>query len=359
MTTEMDLTKETNKANKEIAASTNQANKDIAQMNNEFNLNMLDKQIEYNKQAYAQQRADSVRFWQMQNEYNTPSNQMKRLEDAGINPYMGMGAVSSGTASSVQPTQMQGITTPTATPYQAVGYTAQKPDLGKRLQIIQSVLGGINDIIGNVYEGRTNQQQVRGMRLKNDFDAYTYGARVGGILAGTENTQLRNEYQKAVNAVTPALLSNQATAGYLSNFGQALTNSMMSIDLDFMPVIKRFELAGYVADVNNKIMDGDIKGKQIEEYKERIKGLIQDNRGKKFTNDQNERLQKYLDDAIKNEAIPDWKRNPVGAARGVITTLDELGALGIDTVPGTNGKVYGRNYGRLDTLKHLPWYLEY
>lgn len=356
MTTEMDLTRETNNANKEIAASTNQSNKDIAQMNNEFNLNMLDKQIEYNKQAYAQQRDDSIKFWQMQNEYNTPSKQMERLEQAGVNPYMAMGAISSGSASAApQSSQMQGITTPTASPYSAVGYTAQKPDINARLQVIQQVLGGINDVIGNVYEGRVNQAAVAGMRMDNEYNARSLGARVGSALAGAEGAQLQNAYQRVVNGYTPALMNNQLTAGYLSNVGQSITNAMLDTNLEFLPLQQRMQIGTYVADMRNKIMQGDIYGKQIQEYQQRIIGLMEDNRGKKFTNDQNERLKEYLDTTIQNAATPDWRSNPVGAIRGVSTIIGESVP---DTVPGTN-KIYGRTYGRQDTLKNIPWYLRY
>ncbi len=301
---EMDLTKETNNANKEIAASTNQANKDIAQMNNEFNLNMLDKQIEYNKQAYAQQRDDAVKFWNMQNEYNDPSKQMERLDKAGINAYQALGAVSSGSAGSVSPSQMQGITTPTASPYQAVGYTAIKPDLNGRLSVINQALSGVQKGLDTINSTRSVDAQVAGLRLDNQYNARTMGARVGSALAGTQGQQLQNEYQKIANAFAPALMSNNITAGYLSNVGQSVTNAMLSQELDFLPLNQRIDFAGRCADFMNKLQDGTLKGKQIEEYKYKILSAQEDARGKKFTNDQNDRMVKYLDDIIIKNSLP-------------------------------------------------------
>ena len=95
-----------NKANKDISDRTNAANKEIAMMNNQYNEKMLERQIAYNQQA-----------WEQENEYNTASNQRKRLEAAGLNPYLMMSGGDAGTAGSVA-----GISTPTASPYQAVGY---------------------------------------------------------------------------------------------------------------------------------------------------------------------------------------------------------------------------------------------
>ena len=358
MTSEMDITKETNKANKEIAAATNQANKDIAQMNNEFNLNMLDKQIEYNKQAYAQQRDDALKFWNMQNEYNDPSKQMERLDKAGINAYQALGAVSSGSAGSVSASQMQGITTPTASPYQAQGYTALKPDLNGRMAVINQALQGVQSALDGINKTRLTDAQVAGIHLDNDYQARTLGARVGSALAGTQGLKLKNDYQRIVNAYTPGLMSNNLTAGMLANVGQSFTNAMLDLNLSFLPIQQRTELAGFCVDFMNKLQDGTIKGKQIEEYEQRIIGLMEDNRGKKFTNDQNERLKEYLDTIVKNNSVPDWQKNPVGAARGILNELNQFSDSN-DIVPGTNGKIYGRTYGRQDTLKNVPWYLQY
>ena len=96
----------TNKNNKNIARETNAANKEIAMMNNQYNEKMLERQIAYNQQA-----------WEQENEYNTASNQRKRLEAAGLNPYLMMSGGDAGTAGSIA-----GVSTPTASPYQAVGY---------------------------------------------------------------------------------------------------------------------------------------------------------------------------------------------------------------------------------------------
>jgi hypothetical protein len=56
-----------------------------------------------------QQLADqnNIKFWQMQNKYNTPKQQMARLKEAGLNPALiyGSGATNTGVAGSIAPSK--------------------------------------------------------------------------------------------------------------------------------------------------------------------------------------------------------------------------------------------------------------
>lgn len=70
--------KQTNQTNLQIARETNQTNIDLA----------------------AAQRAYDLKMWNLQNDYNDPRNQIQRMTDAGINPYIATGSIDSGNASS-------------------------------------------------------------------------------------------------------------------------------------------------------------------------------------------------------------------------------------------------------------------
>lgn len=67
------------------------------------------------KELYKQQQADAVKMWQMQNEYNSPSAQMQRYSDAGLNPNLAYGSGTPGNATSAP----QVATPPTLSTYQA------------------------------------------------------------------------------------------------------------------------------------------------------------------------------------------------------------------------------------------------
>lgn len=44
------------------------------------------RQLDYNRELYDKQRADALADWNMQNAYNSPSQQMQRYKEAGLNP---------------------------------------------------------------------------------------------------------------------------------------------------------------------------------------------------------------------------------------------------------------------------------
>lgn len=75
-----------------------QAQKDINQQNIENQRYINQQNIDWAKQNYQQSYADSIKFWQMENEYNSPEMQMARLKDAGLNPHLvyGQGATATG-----------------------------------------------------------------------------------------------------------------------------------------------------------------------------------------------------------------------------------------------------------------------
>ena len=136
-------TNNTNKANLNIAQQTNQANKDIAQMANEHNEAMLNKQI--------QQEWD---MWNAENEYNSPAAQMQRYADAGVNPYMSVGNVSSGNASSMSSPSAQ----PAAVP-QMQGATMMPADM--------SGLSGLRGIASRFVEMMQAKEDIKGKQLDN------------------------------------------------------------------------------------------------------------------------------------------------------------------------------------------------
>jgi len=97
---------------------TNTANANIAQQNNAFN-------AEQNLLQYQR----TVDLWNMTNEYNTPANQVKRLQEAGLSPYLAYSnAAAGGTASQMSP--------PSAVKAQNYSY--------------QSPLGAVAQVIGNI-----------------------------------------------------------------------------------------------------------------------------------------------------------------------------------------------------------------
>lgn len=80
----------TNKANRDIAAQNNATQIQIANQNNQMQreLNAENNQFSHDEAELAFDR--SVEQWQRENQYNTPVEQLKRFQEAGINPTLGL-----------------------------------------------------------------------------------------------------------------------------------------------------------------------------------------------------------------------------------------------------------------------------
>lgn len=71
--------------------------------------NMNRKNREWSETMYQRQYDDNLTMWNLQNEYNDPSAQMQRLDDAGLNPHLiyGSGAGASTPASPIKSVDIQ------------------------------------------------------------------------------------------------------------------------------------------------------------------------------------------------------------------------------------------------------------
>ena len=79
----------------------NRQNRKLMQMNNEFNAREAAKNREFQTSERISQNEWNLEQWNRENEYNSASAQRKRLEEAGLNPYLMMSGGSAGSASPV------------------------------------------------------------------------------------------------------------------------------------------------------------------------------------------------------------------------------------------------------------------
>ncbi len=171
-------------------SDTNKTNLQIAQMNNEYNERMFNKQLDYNQDMFNQQIEYDWKKMQEQNthnalmaegafnrqaKYNSAVEQRKRLEAAGLNPYLMMSGGNSGTASAVSgssgtggsPSAM-GVNAPTASPAVMQAY---RPDFSGATGVIQTLL----DIQAQkgVREAQASSlgEQASGFKIENKYKA--------------------------------------------------------------------------------------------------------------------------------------------------------------------------------------------
>lgn len=103
------------------------------------------------REMYERTRADNIEFWNMQNAYNDPAQQMQRLRAAGLNPNMVYGGSSGGTAGTAGSIPTPDVQTP----------QTRAPEWGNAIS--GAGLGYINAI----YDLEIKQAQTDNLKAQN------------------------------------------------------------------------------------------------------------------------------------------------------------------------------------------------
>jgi len=153
--------------------------------------NLLSNRGALRRQQLADQQ--NIRFWEMQNAYNTPAMQMARLKKAGLNPALiyGSGATNTGVAGAVAPSKPAPYNIKNPVPLQAMMLNAQ-----------------INNI--NAQTDKTNAETARTLGLtphqvnKSLSDANQ--ARHRAVLAKIESEVASEQKQDKINELAQKVL---------------------------------------------------------------------------------------------------------------------------------------------------------
>lgn len=200
-------------------------------------------QMFYNDQQYARQRKDALADWTMQNEYNSPSAQMARYKDAGLNPNLIYGQMTTSPAirssdmpnahlAPVNPTQgiAEGLSKYMDTSLQK----AQVDNLKKQNDVLtQDILLKTAEVLGKGYANSKMalELQKQPELLQTTLDGMK--ANVRKTLIDTGISQDVNERQqqlhpsnlaKAVQDVSNAKSLNALTQAQRSNVLQTTQN---------------------------------------------------------------------------------------------------------------------------------------
>lgn len=160
----------------------NATNLKIAQMNNEFNEAMLQKQMDYN-----------TMMWEKNNEYNSPSAQMQRMREAGINPFFAQNGVSSGSLQS-----SLGVNPPSASPVQVQAPQVSFPSLSQMASTLMDI-NSRREVMDST--SRKTDAEAEQVRIENRYRSQKLIAEIAGMMENTKNTKLRNVYQNLLNSL--------------------------------------------------------------------------------------------------------------------------------------------------------------
>lgn len=260
------------------------AQKDIASDTNVTNMHMLDNQMQY--QTSEREAAQ---------EWNEPIAQRQRYEKAGINPYLALGNINSGT------TQAQ--TSPSANP--AVGYEYKNPLSGVMDSVIQAV-----DAIGldEKYKGFAldNQAKAFANQMQSTQMYWNLVEQRERILNTKENTSEKRTQIKALDTQIEQLrqqidffdstLPEQKRRIKLENDKTEFENKQQQLLNDAFPALNELQCAKLRAEINSEIARRGLLDEQAKLTDEQKKRAIEEVTYQKIANEiaRNEELASAL-----------------------------------------------------------------
>lgn len=202
-----------------------QANQRTQWMQNHMNLNFQAKEAE---KAYQRQ----VEFWHLQNQYNSPAEQMKRFGAAGLNPHLIYGQGNAGNASGGLPQYHP----------PSVQMKLAAPQMGAALQSVLPTLMQVGSWMQNMRSGEIeiakNEEMVRFLTQKNPLE-----------IARLDNALSVFPYQKSM------MEAKEKTAW--SQWNALLHETQHKYGVDGQSGIRAIERAKAVADLRLKNLAGD------------------------------------------------------------------------------------------------------
>ena len=188
----------------------------------------------------------NVEFWNMQNAYNTPKQQMSRLKDAGLNPNLIYGSnANTGVAGSIAPSKASPYNVQNPVPLQTMLLGAQIKNLNsitdKNNAQTKQTLGLTPSLIG---------------RSEKQLQIDTEKAFQEGIRSGQIKDQ---EVAKTKSLVNKAMLDfeNQSYRKVETNFKKGLMDMGVSPDGNFGTSVLKLLTQGFKIFLESKNKTGD------------------------------------------------------------------------------------------------------
>lgn len=220
---------------------------------------------------------DSVKFWNMQNQYNHPAAQMQRYRQAGLNPvlpFLKGGGMASGNAGKIDTPNYQ---TPDMSGIQQAGNLA----------------------MDQMYSLEMKRQQIDNMKAQQTnvmVDSALKSAGIGKTKAETKKTLLHNKQFKSLIGLNVEAAREALRQQMLDNKRKEFDNSKLS---------QRFGM-----EIEKHEMDMAIGAKNVEEAVERIAmSRIQQELGKAKGREYAQRLKLLLQEEDLNQFELDLNRS--------------------------------------------------
>lgn len=218
-------------------------------MNAGYNSREAQKNRDFQREMYERQYKDSIDFWNLQQEYNTPQNQLIRLRNAGLNPllmYGQSGVQNVATSQPSQPSQPSGSQASASftNPFQTAEYLLLDAERRKK-EAETKKISSETDWQNLENKFQNDSYEMRLALVHREFD------RVNAIIADTWDTIYQRGMMNAQQAATMA---------------QARIYEIKRFDLDSYQVTESFKIGWQDAMSNRMNASANIKNAATNWY---------------------------------------------------------------------------------------------
>lgn len=221
---------------------------------------------EYDRSAENREAEKNIQFWNMQNAYNSPLNQRKRLIEGGYNPHLfyGQGTVGNSSAPPASVASKRTVT-PMQNPLQA-GYdmemrraqiqktNAETDLLNRTTPSKESILSDEASMKKGEAEAKLTRWEGREMKNSYDEDAQQNQSRTDNLKANNAilniNIENLDEKQKKVIELLKEQVNNAKTMGKVLTLQEL--QGQFEVELNKMGLTKNDP---YYIRISNKIAD--------------------------------------------------------------------------------------------------------
>ena len=294
---------------------TNKTNKQMNDDNNQLQMDLWNQQKEYD-----------YKMWQENNAYNTPTAQVQRLKDAGINPALALGNISTGESASTAGGQSIPVTQPSRNenPANEVQMKVQNlallgkqfVDISKEREETRALQMSNNwqnveksaQVAGMLGDNKLKEQAIDSAKLNNQLFRDTYSARQMQIEEDANNafklglnmsaqghlTELQKDAQDYTNKhILPQQLDNMK-----ATYGNIVSDSFAKV----LGAKSQAALAKSQISLNNE---------QVHAIAQNIKKSVAETYGQEFANRINDatwdsQVRKIAADGVNASMQPFW-----------------------------------------------------
>lgn len=229
------------------------------------NKKLMREQMRWQESMYARQLQDARDNWKMQNEYNSPANQRKLLEEAGYNPaMMGADLQSASSADNL-----------------AMGNVPSAPSYSMTPNYIADTVNSATQAFSTLVAANATKQNADTNAKNAETNAKNAGinqqnADTQSALAYHQNALTRQNIQLASqeNAFKSEFMQNQINQMRANTNLVRVQTGIAAITKEWLPYEKSMQLSKLSADIDNVLEDVKLKKVSIKVGEAQVRQLL-------------------------------------------------------------------------------------